>query len=806
MQRSALLLPLIGCGLFLLAPYTVAADHKSTIDFNRDIRPILSKNCFACHGPDSKSRATKMRLDKRESAIARQKSGDAPIVPGKPEASELIRRVSSSDETLHMPPKETGIQLTPEQIDALKRWIAEGATFAEHWAFVKPVQRPLPAVKDRSWPRNGIDYFVLERLEKEGLKPSPEADRFTLLRRVSLDLRGLPPTLEEVDEFARDSSPDAYERAVDRFLKDQAYGERWARMWLDLARYADSAGFGSDPLRPDIYRYRDWVIEAFNRNLPFDQFTIEQLAGDLLPNPTFEQKVATAFHRNTMTNTEGGTDREEFRVAAVKDRVDTTMQVWMGLTMGCAKCHSHKYDPITQKEYYRFYAFFNQTADNDQPDESPTLTAPTREMAEKNRQIDARIGELKRKLETPTPPRLSSRVLNRSFVPPLEVLTAYSEMARLHKARPAVPKLPVMVELPANKRRQTFVMNKGSFLSPGDKVEPGIPAAFHPLPAGASLNRLGVAQWLVSPENPLTARVAVNRFWAQLFGIGLVRTEEDFGSQGELPSHPELLDWLALEFMASGGRDSPGWDIKRLLRLIVTSATYRQSSKVTPELLQRDPYNRLLARGPRFRLEAEMVRDQALAVSGLLSRKIGGPSVYPPQPEGLWQAAFNGQRTWPTSQGADRHRRGLYTFWRRTVPYPSMTTFDAPSRETCTIRRVRTNTPLQAFVTLNDPVYVECAQALARRILREGGTTDEQRARFALKLVLAQPPRADQVREVLALHQSERAHYQQQPKDAEKLATDPLGPLPQGMDKSEAAAWTVVANVLLNLDLVLTKG
>src|SRR5262245_7898254 len=391
--------------LYWFAPPSNAADAKPAIDFNRDIRPILSKNCYACHGPDAKSRTTKMRLDQRESATAKNKKGKAPIVPGKPDESELIRRVSSKDEADHMPPKETGIQLAPEQIATLTRWIAEGANYTEHWAFVKPVQKPLPAVKDRAWPRNGIDYFVLERLEKEGLKPSPEADRFTLLRRASLDLRGLPPSLEEIDEFARDTSPDAYERAVDRFLKDSAYGERWARMWLDLARYADSAGYGSDPLRPNLWPWRDWVIDAFNRNLRFDQFTIEQIAGDLLPNPTFEQRMATAFHRNTMTNTEGGTDREEFRVAAVKDRADTTMQVWMGLTMGCAKCHNHKYDPIAQNEYYRFYALFNQTADNDQPNEAPTVPAPTREMAEKNRQIDARIGELKKKLETPTPQR-----------------------------------------------------------------------------------------------------------------------------------------------------------------------------------------------------------------------------------------------------------------------------------------------------------------------------------------------------------------------------------------------------------------
>src|SRR5262249_26795758 len=423
-------------------------------------------------------------------------------------------------------------------------------------------------------------------------------------------------------------------------------------------RYADSAGYGSDPLRPNLWPWRDWVINAFNRNMPFDQFTIEQLAADLLPNPMPDQKIATAFHRNTMTNKEGGTNDEEWRVAAVKDRIDSTMQIWMGLTLGCAKCHSHKYDPITQKEYYRFYAIFNQTADANHGDESPTMPAPTPGMAKQVHKIDAEIAVLKKQLDTPTPQKIAARVLQRGIVPPPYVLLAYSRMALIEKLRPAVPRLPVMLELPADKRRVTHLMNKGNYLDPGEKVDPGLPGHFHPLQNGTALNRLGVAKWLMSPDNPLTARVAVNRFWAQLFGVGLVRTEEDFGSQGEFPSHPELLDWLAVEYMRLG------WDTKALLRQIVTSATYRQSSKVTPELIQRDPNNRLLTRGPRFRLEAEMVRDQALALSGLLSRKMHGPSGYPPQPAGLWQAAFNGPRARGTSAGGDRYPRGLDTVWR----------------------------------------------------------------------------------------------------------------------------------------------
>jgi mono/diheme cytochrome c family protein len=779
---------LILTGPFALSSPSLSAD--TIVDYNRDIRPILAKNCFACHGQDDGHRAAKLRLDRRETALLPRKRGVA-IVPHAPEKSLLIQRVSSDDESKRMPPMQTGNSLTEQQIATLKRWIAQGAPYAEHWAFVKPKRPPLPAG------RNGIDFFVQAELAKHGLKPAAQADRYTLLRRVSFDLRGLPPTPREIDEFLRDRSPDAYEKMVDRFLNDPAYGERWARMWLDLARYADSAGYGSDPLRPNIWRWRDWVIDAFNRNLPYDQFSTEQLAGDLLPNPTLEQRIATAFHRNTMTNTEGGTDDEEFRVAAIKDRIDTTMQVWMGLTMGCAKCHSHKYDPITQQEYYRFYAFFNQTADNDQPDERPTVAAPTPEQREQNRCIDEKIVALKKQLAAP--PLAAVRALRRTPIP-VESLALLGEIGKLEKARPAVPQVPVMAELPPDKRRQTHLMIKGNHLNPGDKVEPGLPAAFHALPNDAPVNRLGVARWLFSPDNPLTARVAVNRYWAALFGTGLVETEEDFGTQGEMPSHPDLLDWLATEYVRLG------WDTKAFLKLLVTSATYRQASQTTPEKLAKDPRNRLLSRGPRFRLEAEMVRDQALALSGLLSRKMHGPSVYPPQPPGLWQAAFNGQRTWATSKGEDRYRRSLYTFWRRTVPYPSMATFDAPSRETCTMRRIRTNTPLQAFVTLNDPVYVECAQALARRIVKEGGVTTEERARFGLQLCLCRPPRTEQVQQVMELFQTECEHYRKDTKAALALATEPLGPLPAGMDAAELAAWTVVANVLLNLDAVMMKG
>jgi hypothetical protein len=771
-----------------------AAEPPAAVDFNRDVRPILSKNCFACHGPDDGHRARNLRLDRRDDALKERRKGK-PIVPGQPNESLIFARVTAADDAERMPPAESGNRLSADQIDILKRWIAQGAPYAEHWSFVAPRSPSLPSVADPAWSRNGIDAFVFDRLSRAGLTPSPSADRFTLIRRLSLDLRGLPPSPAEVDAFIAEKAPDAYERLVDRFLADPAYGERWARVWLDLARYADSAGYGSDPLRPNIYPYRDWVIAAFNRNLPYDQFTIEQIAGDLLPAATPEQRVATAFHRNTMTNTEGGTDDEEFRVAAVKDRVDTTLQVWMGLTAGCAKCHTHKYDPISQTEYYRLFAVFNQTADSDKEDERPTMPYPTAEQSAANRRIDADVAGLKNRLDTWTPARVASLVGDWRLGLPAEALALRGRIERLEKSRPKVTKVPVMVELPADKRRETRLMRKGNFLDLADKVEPGVPAAFHPLPASAKADRMGLARWLVDPANPLTARVAANRLWAQMFGVGLVETEEDFGTQGEPPSHPELLDWLATEYVR---RD---WDTKAMVRLIVISATYRQSARVTPDRLAKDPRNRLLSRSTRLRLEAEAVRDQALAISGLLSRTIGGPSVFPVQPDGLWQAAFNGQRTYPTSEGTDRYRRGLYTFWRRTVPYPSMATFDAPSRETCTVRRIRTNTPLQALVTLNDPVYVEAAQALARRIVREGGTAAESRASFGLRLCLSRPPRPDQVQELAKLHVSELARFGGDVTAARKLA----GEVPAGMDAADLAAWTVVANVLLNLDGVLTK-
>jgi hypothetical protein len=1141
-------LPFLGFACLLHAGLASAADK---IDFNYDIRPLISSKCYHCHGPDEKSRKAKLRLDMRDDAIKEHESGPT-IVPGDPAKSELMNRIVSKDADEVMPPPKEEHALSAQEVELFRRWIAEGAEYKPHWSFVKPERPPVPTVPSGVRVNNPIDNFIAAKLTSAGLHQSPEADRYSLIRRVTLDLTGLPPTPEETDAFVNDISPDAYEKVVDRLLASPAYGERWAKMWLDLARYADSSGYGSDFVRLNVWPFRDWVIKAFNSDMPYDQFTTEQIAGDLLPHPTTDQLVATEFHRNTMTNFEGGTIPEEFRVAAVKDRVATTGQVWMGLTVGCAQCHSHKFDPISQTDYYRFFGVFNQSEDANRKDDEPTMPLPTEEETAKMQQLKDEIASVEQQLKAPTSPALEAeeaawekeavkpvdwqplrvaeakaasgatlepqadgsllargetpetdtytikartdllpahgpgRAENgnaaltnfRAAIVPADLKTPRGRFVRitlpgrrkllalaevqvfsngenvavkghasqsstafggdasraidgntegdffkaqsvshteaqtdpwwevdlgavtsveriviwnrtdnglgsrldnfrvsvLDEARKpawdetAVPspnpnatlkpsdgqaialvnatadfsqdgwpvakaidgdeksgwafapqlgqphaavfqagapvdlhdgllvftldqqygqrhtlgrfrisvttqkppvrelpsriqailsvapesrdatqrtqlmayfkplsktyaalgtqleakrtqlaaikplELPVMRELEADKQRETHILNKGNYLVPGDKVEPGLLAQFASfVPADAKMDRLTAARWLMSPENPLTARVTVNRFWAQLFGIGIVETEEDFGSQGSLPSHPNLLDWLAVTFMSpkcdDPARPGLGWDVKGLLRLMVTSATYCQSSKVTPDMLEKDARNRLLARAPRRRLEAEAVRDQALALSGLLSHKTGGPSVYPPQPDGLWNVAFNGgQNSYPTSTGEDRYRRGLYTFWRRTMPPPDMTTFDAPSRESCTLRRQPTNTPLQAFVTMNDPVFVECAQALARRIVREGGDDTEARIYYGLRLCLGRWPTADQVKALVSLYENELAAYQNDPAAATKLATLPLGKLPDGSDSAEMAAYTVVANVLLNLDAVLTKN
>lgn len=785
-----------------------AAELSGQVDFNRDIRPILSNACLKCHGPDPAERqgggADGLRLDDEASALG-DLGGYAAVVRGQAADSELIRRVTTDDSDLLMPPPSSGPRLAQQEIALLKTWIEQGAPFARHWSYVVPVRPAVPEVRDKAWPRNDVDRFLLARLEREGLTPSPAADRAALIRRVTLDVIGLPPTIDQVERFAADDRPDAYEQLVDRLLADPAYGEHWARMWLDLARYADSAGYADDPSRT-IWAYRDYVIRSFNENKPFDQFTIEQLAGDLLPDPTESQLIATAFHRNTLTNNEGGTNDEEFRNVAVVDRVNTTLAVWMGTTMACAQCHTHKYDPLSQVEYFQLFALLNQTEDADRGDEQPLLSLWSDEQEQQKADWQAEIKQLEQALSTSalvseTEPA-NSEEPSAETPKPIEDLTAARErLERLKKQLAEIKPhttVPIIRELPAERRRKTNVQHRGNFLDLGPEVEPGVPAAFHPLPPSASADRLGLAHWLVDDNNPLTARVVANRYWEELFGVGIVRTSEEFGSQGDLPTHPELLDWLATELLRQK------WDLKQFVKLLVTSAAYRQSSRVTPELLERDPDNTLLARGPRFRLPSEVIRDQALAVSGLLSRKMYGPPVKPPQPALGLSAAFGSGIDWKTSEGEDRYRRGLYTNWRRSNPYPSMAAFDAPNREVCTLRRDRTNTPLQALVTLNDPVYIEAAQSLARHMAAAEGTTGDKLA-FGFRRCVARPPGDAERSRLVQLFEAARQDFAQVPDRAAQFATDPLGPLADGADPIELAAWTMVGNVLLNLDEMLMK-
>jgi mono/diheme cytochrome c family protein len=941
-------LPLALGGLAWHAPAPPPPQRK--VDFAREILPIFKASCFPCHGPERRQGG--LRLSNREEAFKGGISGRV-IIPGDAENSLLVKRISSDEEGPRMPKGMTA--LSPEQIALIKRWINEGAEWPEgaenavHWAFVSPKRPPVPEVKNKAWVRNPIDAFILHRLEQEGLSPAPEAPKETLIRRLYLDLIGLPPSPEEVDAFLKDKRPDAYERLVDKLLSSPHYGERQAIVWLDLARYADTDGFEKD-LRRTMWRYRDWVIEAFNRDMPFDQFTIEQIAGDLLPNPTLAQRIATGFHRNTMQNLEGGVDQAEAHENKLYDRVDTTATVWLGVTMNCARCHDHKYDPFKQKEYYQLLAFFNNSkiypvGDANIGEEKwleAQIPAPTPEQERQLAALEAQIKRLEQRGvpepttlapvaansesgsalktldddsilaqgETPDTevyrvrvrlPKGETRVLlldvlpheslpykgpgragNGNFVltgvrlavngkpiafgdaratatqngfDPRRVLkpdntengwaldghlgkpqtlelwleqplrltqpteaeltlecrytkhpkhvlgrfrvrTPLGDSLRLWTLRREhetlkrqIPTALVMEEASIDKPLTALVRPRGEFTRQGDTVETGVPAVLHPFPKDAPRNRLGLALWLVSRENPLTARVQVNRMWATIFGRGIVETVENFGTQGAYPTHPELLDWLAVEFMERG------WSMKHIYRLIVTSSTYRQSSRVTPELLERDPKNELYARAPRYRLPAELVRDNALTISGLLSRKIGGPSVFPPQPEGVWDIPYNADR-WTTDTGENRYRRGLYTFWRRTAPYPSMVAFDSHSREVCVAMRPRTNTPLQSLVLLNDPAYMEAAVALAQRMAQRGKGNLQASLRYGFRCCTAREPTPAELQRLQQLYQQMRERYARQPDAAKKLVGEP---------DAHRAALTLVANALLNLDETITR-
>ena len=742
---------------------------EKDIDFNTEIRPILNQKCLRCHGGVRQQSGVSFLF--REEALKIADSGLHAIVPGKPGASEMLKRIKleASDER-RMPPDGDG--LNKSEIDLIEQWIAQGAKWDMHWAYIPPDFDIQPPTLQSNWMNNAVDAFVLDQLQTKKLIPAPRADKNTLIRRVSLDLIGLPPSQEQVHQFVNNDDPDAYEKLVDELLASPHFGERWASMWLDLARYADSKGYQKDHLRPHFWRYRDWVIEAFNKDMPFDQFTKEQLAGDLLPEAKESQFLATVFHRNTMTNDEGGTDDEEFRVAAVLDRLNTTMEVWQASTISCVQCHSHPYDPFKHKEFYELYAFFNNTEDADRGDDRPLMPLLSPLEQQKKQALELELGQLKTTGDT----------LSDSYQ---DLLTRWLAI------QPA--KLPIMKELSVDSSRKSHVFERGNWLVHGDEVRPTVPDILNPMPASAPANRLGMAQWLTHPDNPLTARVIANRFWEQLFGIGIVETSEDFGTQGAKPSHKELLDWLAVKFQTEYA-----WSVKKLLRTIVLSATYQQSAKVNPDLLELDPYNKLLARGPRIRLTAEQIRDQALVVSGLFDASVGGPSVMPYQPDGVWNVIRHVSR-WETKDTSDKYRRGLYTFWRRVSPYPSMVAFDSPSREICVSRRISTNTPLQALVTLNDPVFVEAAGALANRMQEEGGATIEDQIKFGYSEVMLRPPDNQKMQVLLDFYEKALENYNKNQEDTRALVME---------EKQQAtkAALINVANVLLNLDEFIMKS
>lgn len=784
------------------------------VDFVRDVEPILKASCYECHS--LKKIKGQLRLDSRPHALKGGVSGKV-ILPGRGSESPLIKILRLTDLEERMPRKAK--PLPPSQIELLRTWIDQGASWPEsaapagrpeqHWAYVKPIRPPLPKVSRSARVRNPVDAFVFARLEKEGMEPSPEAPRETLIRRLTLDLTGLPPTIAEIDAFLADSDADAYEKLVDRLLASPHYGERWARPWLDLARYADTNGFNFDTRRT-MWRYRDWVIDALNRDMPFSEFTIEQIAGDLLPNATLDQRVATGFHRNTMTNEEGGTDPEEARWETLVDRVNTTAAVWLGSTLACAQCHNHKYDPFTQKEFYQFLAFFESS-------DEPKIELLTPEQQNHRRELWAKIAGEEGRLSQAALPEHVSKALRiaiekrtntqrndvvifcRSQAPsdlrPLtsSLLDLYRELDQLDLATALVLRERV------NETPATFVRIKGGFTNRGEKVQAGVPASLPPIPQGKPANRLGLAYWLVDENNPLTSRVVVNRFWGEIFGRPLLETPEDFGTQSIPPTHPELLDWLATEFM------SRGWSMKSILRTIVRSATYRQSSRVTASVSERDPYNRLLGRGPRFRMEAEMIRDVMLSASGLLSLKMGGPSVFPLQADTSGVIAINKVDTaWTPSPGEDRYRRGLYTHWRRTAPFAAFAIFDAPSRECCTVRRQRTDTPLQALAALNDPAFFDAARGLALRVLREVPSDLPGQVNRAFRLCTSRNPRSDEAARLEAELRRELEYFRSHRSAAAALFRN-CSVKPSEEEIDLAAAWSMVANILINLDETLSK-
>lgn len=832
------------------ATFAVRQSAAQEIDFNRDIRPLLSENCFYCHGQDGNKRQAGLRLDVREDAI----DGGA-IVPSDLDASLLIERIDTDDVDMMMPPIDSNRHLTADQKALLRQWIAEGAQYSEHWAFVKPERPEEPAVRNEAWVRNPIDRFVLAKLERQGLEPSPEADRETLIRRLSIDLIGLPPTPEEVKAFVSDTDPKAYEKVVERLLASPHYGERMALPWLDAARYADSNGFQQDG---DTWQWiwRDWVVDALNKDMPFDQFTIWQLAGDLLPDATESQKIASAFNRNHMLNGEGGAIAEEQRFVNLFDRIDTTATTWLGLTVACAQCHDHKYDPITMRDYYQLMDAFNRVPETGTPQffskrirvGRPLLELPTEENLAKIKEFEDRINKLNEELQPhlnalfrgwregvledgnaadveklaepakqvlakPDEERseeeksLLARELRKYF--DQEVRSRFGndypqikEIASIQKdlASYRAEQIPRVMIMSDDQPRETHILNRGQYLEKLEPVSFDTPAFLPDLAEDQPRNRLGLANWLVSSEHPLTARVQANRMWQYFFGNGIVKTSEDFGVQSEYPQHKDLLDWLAVEFQDNG------WSMKSIHRLIVTSATYRQTSNVSEELYQLDPENRLYARASRFRMPSMILRDWALATSGLLNDEVGGAPVYPYQPDAVWEAlAITKERdfTYPNSTGADLYRRSLYTFWRRTVAPANM--FDASDRQACRVRSSRTSTPLHALTTLNDPTWVEASRVLAGELLQMKLSSDQDRLDECFERVLSRTPTEFESKRLLAALNTQRELFRGNSEQAEQLLQIGEAPLAENLDAIEHAALTVLCLGILNLDEALTR-
>ncbi len=840
---------LIHCTVACVLALTSVVQAAPPLDFNRDIRPILSENCFYCHGQDANKRQAELRLDVRDVAI---KSGA--ITPSDVAKSSLVERINSADPEQQMPPAKSNRRLSAEQKKTLERWVAEGANYQTHWAFVAPQRPAEPAVKRTDWPRTAIDRFVLAKLEAERLAPSPEAERATLIRRLFIDLIGLPPAPAEVDAFVADADPQAYEKLVERLLSSRHYGERMALPWLDAARYADSNGFQQDG---DTWQWmwRDWVVKALNADLPFDQFTIWQLAGDLLPDATTDQKIASGFNRNHLLNGEGGAIAEEQRFVILFDRIDTTATNWLGLTMACAQCHDHKYDPITQRDYYSLLDAFNRLPESGTPQffssrirvAAPFIELPSDEnkakFAEFDKQIAAtdaeatpllnaafegwRIGlfadgkpaegkglpdavatilrkadgtrtdDEKKSLESGLRKHFDEKVRTTlaSKIPALPKLDSLRQQLAAYRAD-QMPRVMVMSDA---KPRETSILSRGEYLQPGEKVSFATPAFLPPLPAGAPANRLGFAQWLVMAEHPLTARVQINRMWQHFFGAGLVKTSEDFGVQSEYPIHGPLLDWLAVEFRERG------WSLKTMHRLIVTSAAYRQSSRVTAEHRARDIENRLFARASRFRMPSLLLRDWSLAASGLLDARTGGAPVYPYQPDDIWEAlAITKERdfTYPASKGSDLYRRSLYTFWRRTVGPANM--FDAANRQACRVRATPTSTPLHALTTLNDPTWVEAARMLAEQSLKAAADVDG-RLTHAFRRVLGRKPTDRDLQSLRRAYERQAAIYKADTAAAQALLSVGASKRDESLNLTEHAALSAVGLAILNLDETLTR-